>query len=277
MVYARRRRVGRRAGRRGARTLTTRNIFNRKGARAQAAQISALKKRINRVYRRTKPEFKVLRSATENRAFGYATTNGPSFLDRYALLGINLPSEGTADSQRIGNKLSLYPVNFFMNVRYTETNEIISNVYPYIQHPLKTTGMMLRFVAVQAIAAEAAPPTPSDIFQGAYLDDSDSTPDSMMMMTMPFKNGITTKYKILKDKRIRVNQDNPIYAARFKVKPVIKSLRWEAGVSQPAGMIYYIIIGAGGDVTAQSVEGTTYFNYNYLDTTWRHEITYTDA
>lgn len=275
MVYARKNRM--RKTLRNNRTLSTRRIFNNKGAKAQAKQIWALRKRINRVYNRTKPEYKLLRVESQNRSFGAQLLNGPAFLQNHFISSVNVPQPGTGDNQRIGNKLNLFPMNFFMNVRYTENNEIINNVYPYIQQPLNSNGMMLRFVAIQAIAADSVAPTMNDIFQDNLTSEGALSPDLMMMMTMPFKNGITARYKILKDKRISANHDKPLYAARFKVKPQIKTLRWEDGKNYPAGMIFYLIIGAGGDIRSAVNEDVRYYNYNYLDTTWRYEMTYTDA
>lgn len=276
MAYARRSSY-RRKGRRGARTLTTRRIFNNKSARAQAAQISALKKRINRVYNRTKPEYKLLRSTTSFKSFGYDTSDPNDGLTNFTVQALQQPNSGTQDNQRIGNKVKMYPVTFFMNIRYNETNQIIDNVYPYIQQPLNTNGLMMRFVAIQAMAAANEGPTIDSVFQNNYVNPDTPQSDLMMMMTMPFRNGITARYKILKDKRIHVNKDKPLYAARFKIKPQIKTLRWEDGQVQPAGQIYYIILVAGGDYNRVTNENGTFNNFNSLEATWRYEIPYTDA
>ena len=71
MAYARRS-TYRRKGRRGNRTLSTRRIFNNKSAKAQAAQIYALRKSVNRVRRQCKPEVKVqYTQQTDGRVFTY--------------------------------------------------------------------------------------------------------------------------------------------------------------------------------------------------------------
>lgn len=272
----------RRKGRRGNRSLSTRRIFNNKGAKAQAKQIFALRKSINRVAKQCRPEYKLIRTDTENRGFGYDGTSSvvvyPNLLN--ALIApIVRPAEGTSDSQRIGNKISITPLTFFMNVQYKHINEIVSNIYPYTQNPIASSGLVMRFVAVQAMSATDTMPGIGDIFAFDYTAPGTLPQDLMMMMTMPFKNGITARYKILKDKRYFINEDKPILAKRIKVKPVIKTLRWEDGYTYPRGMIFYILMTAGGDMlyTTEQTTGVNFFNYNMLDTTWRHEYAYTDA
>ena len=268
-----------RKGRRSSRSLSTRRIFNNKGAKAQARQIYALRKSIGRVARQCRPEVKLIRTTNENRAFGYdSTKQGSPNLINSLLAPIVLPLEGTADNQRVGNKITLKNVSFFLNSEYNHTNQIVNNVYPYIQNPLQSKGMVMRFVAVQTLA----PVTNvylSEIFANDYTAAGAQREDLMMMMTMPFKNGLTARFRILKDKRYYINEDKPILSKRISIKPVIRNLRWEDGMPYPRGMIFYIMITAGGDLTyaPDQTTGTEFYNYNNLDTTWRHELSYTDA
>lgn len=265
---------------RNNRTLSTKRIFNNKSAKAQASQIWSLRKRINRVYQRTKPEYKVLRTEIDNRGFGFYSNSyvAPSLINSY-IGSILYPSVGTGDNERIGNKITIFPVNFFMNIRYMETNNILNNLAPYINTQLPTNGMVLRFVAIQQISASNDAPTITDLFSSVVIGPGTSPQSMMMNMTSPFKNGITTRFKILKDKRINLSADKPIYAARFKVKPQIKSVRWEEDKTYPAGMIWYIMLSAGGELIMKSADpaSETFTHYNELDTTWRYELTYTDA
>lgn len=277
--YVRRRSIGRK-GRRSRRTLSTRNIFSNKGSKAQARQISALKHRINRVYQRTRPEFKVLRSTVDNRGFGYDSTSSaaPSLVNYY-MDKIALPELGTADNQRIGNKITIYPVNFFLNVRYMEVNQVLNNLSPYITSQLANEGMMLRFIAIQQIAPSFESPYLDEIINGVQTGGGTMPQQMMMNMTAPFKNGITARYKILKDKRIKVTKDSGVYAARLKIRPQIKTVRWEDNANYPAGLIWIIILTAGGEMLMKQADpgSEQYWHYNELDTTWRYEITYTDA
>lgn len=278
MVYARKNRM--RKNLRNNRTLSTKRIFNNKSAKAQASQIWALRKRINRVYQRTKPEFKLLRRDVENRGFGYnsGALYAPSLINSL-ILPIHVPVAGTGDNERIGNKITIYPVNFFLNIRYMERNNVLNNLSPYITTQLDTDGMILRFVAIQQISASSEVPPIGEIFSNVEIGQGATSQEMMMNMTTPFKNGITTKFKILKDKRINVSKDKPIYAARFKIKPQIKSLRWEDNETYPAGMIWYIMLSAGGELIVKAADAgsQTFTHFNELDTTWRYELTYTDA
>nr|QXN75474.1 MAG: capsid protein [Virus sp.] len=279
MAYARRS-TYRRKGRRGNRTLSTRRIFGNKSAKSQAKQINALKKSINRVYRQCKPEYKLVRTGTENRGFGYdSSTSGSPALVNSVIAPIIMPQSGTGDNQRVGNKITISPVTFFLNSQYIHRNQIVGNLYPYSQNPLQSTGLVLRFVAIQSMVPLSATPTMAEIFESDYTATNTLSQDLMMMMTMPFKNGITARFKILKDKRYFINEDKPIFAKRIKVKPAIKSLRWEDGSNYPRGTVFYIMIAAGGEITYADDQTTEkrYYNYNSLDTTWRHEYAYTDA
>ena len=278
MVYARKNRM--RKNLRNNRVLSTKRIFNNKSAKSQASQIWALRKRINRVYQRTKPEFKVLRSEVDNRGFGYNTSSisAPNLVNIY-MGTINYPAVGTGDDQRIGNKITMYPVNMFMNIRYMETNNVLNNLSPYITSQLHTDGMILRFIAVQQISAGSDNITANDILSNPEYGVGATSQEMMMNMTMPFKNGITSRFKILKDKRINLSKDKPIYAARFKIKPQIKTLRWEDNETYPAGTIWYIMLSAGGELIGKAADGGSqmFYHYNQLDVTWRYELTYTDA
>lgn len=99
MPYGRKRYFGKRRFRK-SRVLSTKNIYSRTGARSQASQIAALRKRVNRVYKATKPERKVITAVS---ASGYfSSESGGSTFHVFN----NLPiAKGTADYERVGNKI----------------------------------------------------------------------------------------------------------------------------------------------------------------------------
>ena len=112
MAYGYRRTRGRKSTRRGNRTLSTRRIFNNKSARAQAAQINALKRRINRVYRAAKPEVKVVETLRTERMML------PNMEDNVVGFDFIKPSLGTADDQRIGSMIHMVQPTLFINGKY---------------------------------------------------------------------------------------------------------------------------------------------------------------
>lgn len=100
MPYYRTRSFNRRRVRK-SRVLSTKSIYSRKSANAQAAQIAALRKRVNKVYKVCQPEKKVLiESTAQQHPMDSSATGNTSF--GIGALDIGL---GTGDNQRIADKV----------------------------------------------------------------------------------------------------------------------------------------------------------------------------
>ena len=265
---------GRRSSRRGKarrarRSLSTRRIFSNKSAKAQAAQIYALRKSVNRVRRQCKPEVKVqYTQQTDGRVFTYQ--QGFRLTDAR----FNMPniSEGTGDGARIGNLIKLYPLKINTAMYYDEVINTRLGYPPFSE--LQTHGGQIRFIAIQAKAALNEAPNLSDILRQVSFDGQS---DSAMMMRMSFKTGITARFNILKNRIFTLTKDKPVLSTTLKVVPRSRSLRYEYGYAFPKGYIWCFWL-ASGMVRRTAEEGEeTVEDYNKFTVAWRMEQAYTDA
>lgn len=264
-----RRSTYRRKGRRGNRSLSTRRIFNNKSAKAQASQIYALKRAVNRVRSQCKPEVKVQYTQnTANRIFSYSG----SVPVTDAMFPMPTISEGTGDGSRIGNMIKLYPLKINTAMFYEEVINSRLGYPPFSE--LRTHGAQIRFIAIQSKAALNQAPSLNDILRAV---DFDSDIDSSMMMRMSFKTGITARFNILKNKVYSLSKDKPCLSTTIKVAPRSRSLRYEYGFTYPKGFIWCFWL-ASGMVKRTSEEGeSTVEDYNNISVSWRMEQAYTDA
>nr|WCR62241.1 MAG: capsid protein [ssDNA virus sp.] len=269
MAYARRS-TFRRRGRRGNRTLSTRRIFNNKGAKAQAKQIYALRRAVNRVKAQCQPEVKICRSSIDNRGLALSDTATPGTVKQSAFT-LPLPIVGNSDSTRIGNKIKLVNPKLFVGLQYRER---ITSAAGYYNSTLNTHGIQVRLIAVQAKVPHSSVPTLSDILQRVNFD---SQIDSMMMMREPFQIGITSRFNILLDKRMTVSMDNPTKSYRIGVRPKTRSVVWEDGQAHPKGAIYFFVMGGGYDYRRFESGEEFLYDSNVADFTFRMETPYTDA
>ena len=276
MAYGRKRTSNYRKTRRGNRTLSTRRIFNNKGAKAQASQIYALRKSVNRIARANRPEIKVYESNILTDEFT-ATTSGDSpniTNNMWRRYNINLPSSGTGDDQKIGNVIHPLAVNYFINAQYGRVTHSSSGI-PMYNLIDQGTGGSFRIVAIQAKQAMQTAPTPSDIFP--LFENYPNWQTTIVNMTCPFRNGITTNWNIIYDKVKYINENKPIYTKRLKFKPALRNIRWEEGFTYPKGMIYVFIFFAGlRSTTAQSSQLNN-SDYEYVAFNHHYSLPYTDV
>ena len=269
MAYARRS-TYRRKGRRGNRSLSTRRIFSNKGAKAQAKQIYALKRAVNRVRSQCQPEIKICRSSISNRGLAISSTASPGSVTN-SWFELPLPIVGNSDSTRIGNKIKLVNPKVFVGLQYRED---IKSAAGYYNSTLNTHGIQVRLIAVQAKVSHSSVPQLSDILQRVNFE---SQIDSMMMMREPFQIGITSRFNILLDKRMTVNADNPTKSYRIGVRPKLRSVVWEDGQAKPKGAIYFFVLGGGFDARRFESGEEYIYDSNCADFTFRMETPYTDA
>lgn len=158
-------------------TLSTRNIYSNRSARSQAYQIAALKRRINYVSRQCKPEVKVLTSDVISETLNSATT--------YGKIKILPPSQGTGESERVGNA---------WNVKNGSFKILFNKNIAVSSQTIQDNSLSYRVIIVQTVS-----PTNSE---NAVPDISDllvATTDNNQCLVSPFKDGITAKYRILRD------------------------------------------------------------------------------
>lgn len=194
MVYGRKRRSTRRTYRRSRRALSTRNIFNNKGARSQASQISALKKRINHVYRQCRPETKLKEGSPVVLAVAWDDENP------YALYSVDMPDVGTGDSDMTGNVCNIKDVHIYLDaeldMQYTAPNYALYGGVP--------GNLSYRIVAFCTKSLTDNSPDVDDI---AVTIPQTTNPNQYKMNSIrPLNEGVSSKYDILYDRNFSVTQ-----------------------------------------------------------------------
>ena len=196
MPYGRRR-VGRYGRRRYVRrTLSTRNIYSRRSALAQATQIAALKRKVNKVYRACKPEMKV----NHGDVFEVTFSNG-ALATNYATYAAPNIAVGSEDYQRVGNvvwRRDEYEIRLTYNNNASSTSGL---------HNFETACAQLRVVVgmFKIPVSNNSIPAVTDI-----IHDYGSTGVSYRaLMVQPLVDGVTEKHRICHDKVYVVGLYNP--------------------------------------------------------------------
>lgn len=239
MTYAKRRYYKRRNNQ-----LSTKRIFNNKGAKAQAKQIYALKKQVRRINKRFKPETKVVESAAniQNYGFGYFGTPG-QIQDQ--TIDMPLPAIGAGDNNRIGNLVTMVGPKVYLNAAYTEFYNTLKTGFSVNKIPLSSSGITFRLFAIQLKQASGTWPT-----YDALLDVGPMNNDPIKasgLMTCPFKAGITAKYNIVYNKTFTVSAVKPELNKVIKLRPKWKNIQWDTSNQAliPKGAIRWYIVSAG--------------------------------
>lgn len=269
MAYARRRSTYRRKGRRGNRTLSTRRIFNNKGAKAQASQIYALRRSVNRVARMCKPEVKTVRSDNINGIVGLNNIYPGVTISSTNVYTAPTPNIGTGESGRIGDLVSLLPLKINFASQY---KKIINSVTTPIATKLLDTSGGVRMIVVQSKSALTNAPAITDIL--AHTPTSIDT--SVGILNSPFVTGITARFNILYDRVIYYSENQLIKCKRLRVRPVIKKMRWESGYTYPIGQMWVFLV-AGGFSFVDVGSGDTPYDYDVCDYAIKFEQPFTDA
>lgn len=268
MAYGRRRSTYRRKGRRGNRTLSTRRIFNNKGAKAQAKQIYALRRSVNRVARMCKPEVKTARSITSNDVIGLNNIYVGATVSNVKYYTAPTPPPGENDYQRIGNIIKLLPLKINFSSQY---KKIINSVTTPIATKLMDTSGGVRMIVVQSKSALVNAPTITDLLE--YTPTGIN--DSVGILNSPFRRNITARFSILYNKVIYYSENQLIKCKNIAVRPAIKSMRWEDNYTYPLGQIWVILV-AGGFTFVDVGSGDNPYDYDVCDYAIRFDQPFTD-
>lgn len=275
MRYAKRSR-SRKSGRRGHRTLSTRRIFNNKGAKAQAAQIYALRKSVNRVRRQCRPEIKEVNTSFDNRLLGqYFSSSGAPVTVSDAVFATPMPTVGTGDNNRIGDLIKILPLKFRMTLQYREVYGTVEGSTVWNVPELPTHGMQVRVIAVQAKASMNSAPTLAEILE-SYSTNYDYLTTSGQMVQQ-FKNGITARFHILLNRVYSTSQDKPQLARTLNIVPRIRSVRWEQGYTYPRGQIFLFFFQGGAVSRVVIADPNNLYDYNATNIMFKMSQAYTDA
>lgn len=225
MAYGRRRRSTRRTYRRGRRTLSTRNIFGNKSARAQARQISTLKRRISNVYRQCRPETKLKEGAV-------VTLNIPyDDLTPYALYTVDMPSPGIGDDQMVGNVCNIKDVHVYIDAeidaRYTAPQYAL-----YGGMPGNLSYRIITFAT--KVLSDNSPAVPDILVAPDY---NTNVNEYMLNSVRPLNEGISSKYDILYDRTFRltnaqVSRKHHILVKGSRIRKYVNSQYMNFGKAQ---------------------------------------------
>lgn len=251
MAYGRYRR--RRSYRRNRRSLSNRNVFGKTSAKAQSRQIASLRNRINTVYRRTKPETKVLLGSAIKHSFTSSALDDVWFAGVFPM---PTPNNG-GDSGMVGNYIK--PLSLQLNGTIEYYN---SSATGY--HNTESAGCMARVIILQRKTPEdytTTHPLSEFIPNPAYTGAEYTT-----MAVKPLQTGITEKWNVLCDKRYILTSDSNQKIFRIRVKP--RPFRFNASDNKVFNYCKFIVIATGlhydQDYT-EHLEFTEFVKMSYTD------------
>lgn len=197
--------------RRYNRKLTYRNIYMNRSAKSQATQIAALKKKVNKVFKATKPETKVIIESTANQF----TMSSAALGNTEWGSGNLFISVGPADNQRIGDNI-LRKDYWYITFEYYNTSDTG-------YHNSESSGTPIRIISGGWKTSQNSydlVPTAASIISNY----SNSGADSSMACLSPLVNGVTATHNIYYDKTFTITAERnqkvvkvktPWYKARF--------------------------------------------------------------
>lgn len=217
--------------RRNRRTLSTRNIWANRGSRAQAAQISALKRRVRAVSRACRPEVKIWNSDAVSTTFdNSALANNHQLNPVFRTLDV-----GTAEGQMIGDQVRIKSVSMYGTLEYYNNS---ATQY----HDSEPAGGFIRFIYFQTKAINVAPVV-SEILK---VDSSGAGYE--INVEKPLVNGFNAQFRVLGDYKYALNptRNHVLFKHRLPIK-FKNSLLKIAPVAQEIAMnsIYVLIVTSG--------------------------------
>ncbi|UPW41738.1 capsid protein [Peromfec virus RodF5_42] len=239
------------------RRLSKSNILLNKGSRSQAKQILALNRKVNRVYRATKPEIKF--AITSPIQHQYTSAALSSVYTRHIM---PLPSpQSSTDTGMDGDKCSM---KSFVIRGYAEYYNSSDTGY----HNSESAGCIIRIIAVQPKQANfnVADITLTDLLQ----DYGDSSTGYTALSYSPFKRGTTTNYRILMDYKTKLTTNNNQKLLSLNV-PLgrYRDLRYNVSQQNWANVVIYFVAVSGLHYDSNFTE--------YVTITHTPKMVYTDA
>lgn len=257
------RRFRRVSNRRGRRTLSNYHIATRTSARSQAKQIYALKRKVNNIQRRTKPEINTIQRSTPPIATTNTTGSISWITTGNSTVGYAQPNLGPIADQNSGSGEAAVPNNFARLLSF--------GLYGNIQYNDLTTISVpetWRIVIVQTLTTRSQALTASDIFTSG---EPGANPFNATFG--PLQTGVSRTCKILSDKRYTLSYQRPNVIIKTRLRYLRNFYRDTASSSSgsssseqiPKGSIFVFFSRFSTEETAQST-----FNVMY-------KMAYTDA
>lgn len=211
MPYYRRRYSRGRYGYRRRSALSTRHLLTRKSATAQALQIRAVNRKVNRVLNICKPEKKVVHGDNMNHDFSNSIFDSAHFEYNPPAIGL-----GPGDNQRVGNKIWRRDTYAF-NLLYTNN---ASNTEGFVADIPSCACLRAILIIDKVASSQNYTPSASSIVHG--IGSSLSGYD--YWLSQPLEDNITERYKVISDRIYTVDLTNlskmikiktPWYESRF--------------------------------------------------------------
>lgn len=191
MVRRYNRRYSRRYSRR--KSLSKSRIFSKTGARSQARQIYALKRRVTTLARATRPEIKVKDSSIAS-----FDLHNAAWTDSYKSYILQWPAQGDAVDQRTGTAFRVKNLMIRLNLEYYNDS---ATGY----HAGESAGTPVRIIVIRTVGpVQYNFDTSLDtLLQHSGYSGGDYTARSIS----PFKRSVTQQFKIVADKLINLTSD----------------------------------------------------------------------
>lgn len=188
--------------RRGS-TLSTRNLLTRKSATAQALQLRAVNRKVNKVMKLCKPEYKVVHGDHIN--YDFSNSAFEVSHKEYNPPAINV---GPGDNERVGNKIWRRDT-FHINLMYTNNKASSSG----LNNGSVSAGTLRAILLIDKIpSAQNSTPSPSSVVHGvgSALTNYDYWP------VQPLEDNVTERYRVVFDRKITVSIDDQTKFVKFK-------------------------------------------------------------
>lgn len=239
-------------GSRRSRKLSNKYIYGSRSARSQSKQIAALRNRINAVYRKTKPEVKVVSSSPQE----FSLTNSSVLSDSYSVFNITYPTRGAADYNFVGDQIHLVNVKLSLSMEYHN-----SSTTGYIQN--ESAGTPVRIIVLQ----DKYPTTHSGYLT---LDEvlsysAYSGAQYTLRATSPFKRGITEHAKICYNRLLYLTTDKNQFSTTLNLKN-FDNIRWDKDDAVNRIWVYIVPCGLHASASTETIEGA-----------FASELAFTDA
>lgn len=276
MPYARRR-YSRRYRRRGAHVPSTRRIYLRTGAKAQATQIAALARSVRGIRRSLRPDIKCYNISPQSLVWTNGIEGISDFADPlvpggasnsggvwyFEWLNRNYPQQGVGDSQRTGDKIRLNDMQINMEMSYA-TN--LNNAEVTIGSNLINPGCFMRVLVIQGKASGASSLTPTGQQLLQWFGSSGTAYSNMV--ASPLAMGVTERFHILADRKYSFTIDRPNRIIKLRCKPAARTVRYsdsDNACDKTIGIAYFVSGLQYSLTTTERLEGTRSLKFTFTD------------
>lgn len=246
MAFSRRRRYSRRK-----KTLSKANVYSKTGAKSQARQIYALKRRVNAISRINRPELKLKDSSIASfDLYNAAWTNS------YISYTLQWPAQGTEVNQRTGTSFRIKRLMIRLNLEYYNNSETG-------YHAGESAGTPVRIIVIRTVGPVQYNFETSldNLLQHSGYSGGDYTARSIS----PFKRSVTQQFKIVSNKLINLTSDKNQRSVYISVGRN-KEINFNANGQAVHYLLYVAPAGLHYDSDfVEHVKGTMVYRITYTD------------